>query len=348
MVRRVGLVGYGLAGRFFHQPLVAATPGLEITAVVTGDPARRAQAAADLPGAALLDRPAALWARAAELDLVVVASPTGTHRRVAAAALRAGLAVVVEKPLAPSLSAGRAVAGLAETTGRALVPFHNRRWDADHLTLCRLLAEGALGRVLRYESRFERWRPEPAPGAWREATPSRGGGGVLLDLGVHLVDQALALFGPVARVYAEIEARRGGSDDDVFLALEHVVGVRSHLWAGALAGAPGPRLRVLGTSGAFVVDGLDGQEAQLRAGVRADDPAFGVEPPERWGRLHRGPEDVRPVPSERGTWPSFYEAVVTHLAGAGPPPVAPVQALDVLAVLEAARSSARRRRVVTL
>jgi predicted dehydrogenase len=348
-VRRVALLGYGLAGRFFHRPLVVATPGLELTTVVTADPERRARAAADLPDARIVRRPAELWRRAEEHDLVVVATATPTHRRLAVAAVRAGLAVVVEKPVARTRREAEAVAEAARAAGVTVVPFHNRRWDAEHLTLRGLLADGALGRVLRYESRFERWRPQADPAAWRETTPSASGGGVLLDLCVHLVDQAMELFGPVTQVYAEVDARRGGADDDVFLALEHRQGVRSHLWAGALSAAPGPRLRVLGTAGAFVVEPLDPQEEQLRAGMAADDARFGEQAPERWGRLETGGlHPPRPVPSERGAWPAFYRELERHLAGRAPAPVAVEAASQVLGVLDAARASARRRRVVTL
>ena len=346
---RVGLIGYGLAGRYFHRPLVAAVAGIEVTTVVTADPGRRAEAEAEIPGALVLRRPAELWRRAADHDLVVVATPTATHRALGAAALRRGVAVVMEKPLGPDRRQGAALASLAAERGLGLFPFHNRRWDAEHLTLRRLLGEGALGRVLRYESRFERWRPVASPGAWREG-PGRGAG-VLLDLGVHLVDQALDLFGPAAAVYAEVEARRGGADDDVFVAIAHRGGVRSHLWAGALAAAPGPRLRVLGTEGAFVTRFLDGQEAALRSGTAADDPDFGVEPADRWGTLHHGDDDAHPsraVPSERGDWPAFYRQVVAALAAGGAPPVGVDDALAVLEVLDAARRSARQRRVVAL
>jgi predicted dehydrogenase len=346
---RVALVGYGLSGRVFHAPLIAASPGLELVTVVTSDAGRRVQVGEELPGVCLLARARELWRMAAEHDLVVVATPTGTHRSLAGAALRSGLATVVEKPLSTSLVQVRALAQTAGRTGVPLFPFHNRRWDSDHLTLRRLLAEKRLGRVLRYESRFERFQPRPDPAAWRQNLPARSGGGVLLDLGVHLVDQALQLFGPPARVYAEIEARRGRADDDVFVAIEHRRGVRSHLWAGALAAAPGPRLRVLGTEAAFVVAGLDGQEAALRADHRADAPGFGSEPPERWGALRRGHGvGAEPVPSEAGNWLAFYRGVNEALRGTAPTPVPIEDALAVAAVLDAARTSARRRRVVEL
>ncbi len=345
---RVALIGYGLAGRFFHRPLIEATPGMALATVVTADATRRAQVAAELPGAALVADAAELWAGPADHDLVVVAAATPAHVPLARAALGAGMPVVVDKPLAPTLSGARQLADAARRAGVAVVPFHNRRWDAEHRTVRRLLDEGTLGRVLRYESRFERWRPAPSPGAWREMLPGDEGGGLLLDLGVHLIDQAVTLFGRPRRVYAELEARRGGADDDVFLALEHEGGTRAHLWAGALAGAPGPRLRVLGTAGAYVCAGLDGQEAALRAGTAADDPGFGIEPPERWGSLCHGSDDCVPVPSERGQWPAFYAAVRDMLRAGGPPPVAAADAVLVLEVVEAARRSAARHQVVSL
>jgi scyllo-inositol 2-dehydrogenase (NADP+) len=344
---RVGLIGYGLAGRVFHAPLITTTPGLELVSVVTADPDRRSRAHAELPGAALLASPDALWDRASEHDLVVVASTTGSHVPLATAAIDAGLAVVVEKPLAPQPAVARSLIERAAAAGVMLTVFHNRRWDAEFLTLRRLVADGALGDVVRFESRFERWRPRRVGGAWREELSADDGGGVLLDLGVHLVDQARSLLGPVSRVYGEVASRRGGSDDDVFVALEHRSGARSHLWASAVAAAPGPRLRVLGSSAGFVVEHLDGQEDALRAGRRPDEPGFGEVPPARWGRLVRG-DEAEPVPSARGRWPAFYEGVLTSLRTGEPPPVDPRDALDTLEVLEAARRSAGHGEVVIL
>jgi scyllo-inositol 2-dehydrogenase (NADP+) len=344
---RVGLVGYGLAGRVFHAPLITATPGLELVSVVTRDPRRRGQAEVEVPGAEVLESPEALWARASDHDLVVVASPTGTHTSLAVAAVDVGLAVVVEKPLAPGTGEARDLIARAAAAGVMLSVFHNRRWDSDYLTLRRLVVEGVLGDLVRYESRFERWRPQRAPGAWREELSTDEGGGVLLDLGVHLVDQARTLLGPVSHVYAEVAARRGGSDDDVFIALQHLSGAHSHLWASAVAPAPGPRLRVLGSAAGFIVEHLDSQEDALRAGHRPDDPGFGEEPPDRWGVLVRG-DQKDPVPSEPGRWRTFYTGVVKALRDREPPPVDPEDALVTLEVLEAARRSAVGAEVVTL
>jgi predicted dehydrogenase len=227
--------------------------------------------------------------------------------------------------------------------------FQNRRWDSDQLTLRALLDQGALGEVTRYESRFERWRPEPRPDAWRERAAPEEGGGQLLDLGSHLVDQALVLFGPATDVYAEVDARRGlPGDDDVFIALRHAAGTISHLHAGAVMPAPGPRLRVQGTRGAFVVNALDPQEAALRRGERPDTaPAWGRAEDWERGRLVAGERSV-PVPSQPGDWGRFYALTVQALRGEGPPPVDPGDAVTVLHVLEAARRSAATREVVAL
>jgi predicted dehydrogenase len=344
---RVALIGYGLSGRVFHGPLLAATPGLSLKSIVTGDAGRQEQARTDHPQARVLSGTDELWALAQEHDLVVVATATGSHCALARRALDAGLAVVVEKPLAPTAAQAQLVVDQAAATGLVLSVFHNRRWDSDHLTLRRLVGEGALGEVMHYESRFERWRPEPNPEAWRERDSFEEGGGVLLDLGVHLVDQALDLFGTAAAVYAEVAERRGGADDDVFMAIEHSSGVRSHLWASALSAVPGPRLRVLGSRGAFVVEALDPQEEALRAGLRPDEQSFGEVPEERWGRLLRG-DAGEPVRPEAGRWREYYSGLERTLRDGSPPPVTALDALAGLEVLDAARLSALDRTVVDL
>jgi len=318
-----------------------------VTTVVTGDPARAERARQAFPGARVVPDAAEVWATARSHDLAVVATSTDTHVPLAAAAVDAGMAVVVEKPLAPSAEPARRLVDQARAAGTMLTVFHNRRWDAEHLTLRRLVDEGALGALMRYESRFERWRPDADARAWRHRLAPAEGGGVLLDLGVHLVDQARTVLGPVTGVYGEVAARRGGADDDVFLALDHRAGGRSHLWASAVSAAPGPRLRVLGRSAAFVVEHLDGQEDELRAGRRPGRPGFGTVPPDRWGRLRRGDEGV-PVPSEPGRWTAFYQAVVAALRDGAPPPVDPGDAVAGLEVLDAARRSAAQGIVVSL
>ncbi len=237
----------------------------------------------------------------------------------------------------------------AQGLGLPITVYMNRRWDSEQLTLRRLLEERRLGEVLRHESRLERWQPAlSGHKPWSEVSPPEAGGGVLLDLGSHLVDQALVHFGPVGHVYAEVENRRGGgADDDAFVALDHISGVRSHLWASLLAAAPGPRLRVLGDRAAYIVTDVDGQEDALRSGaLPSDDDAWGAEPEERWGRLI-SEASSDPVPSERGDWPRFYAGLERALRQGSPPPVDPWDAVAGLEILDAGRRAAATGTVVS-
>ncbi|WP_216588616.1 Gfo/Idh/MocA family protein [Streptomyces brasiliscabiei] len=344
---RVALVGYGLAGSVFHAPLIAATEGLALDTVVTSNPERRAQARAEFPEVRFAATADELWARADELDLVVIASPNKTHVPVATAALEAGLAVVVDKPVAGTAAEARELAALADSRGLFLSVFQNRRWDNDFLTLRKLLADGELGEVRRFESRFERWRPQ-LKGGWRESGDPAEIGGLLYDLGSHVVDQALTLFGPAALVYAEADLRRPGAetDDDTFIAVTHANGVRSHFHASAVTPQLGPRFRVLGSEAGYVKYGLDPQEAALRDGVRpAPGTAWGEEPEDLWGRVGAGDSPLTgggsPVPTLPGDYPAYYTAVAAALNGTGENPVTAYEAAAALDVLEAARKSAR-------
>lgn len=332
---RVALLGYGLAGSVFHAPFIAAVEGLDVAVVTTRDAERRRDAEERYPGVLVLDRPDEAFSRADELDLVVVATPNTLHVTHALAALEAGLPVVVDKPLAPTADEARKLVGEARERNLMLTVFQNRRWDGDFLTVRRLVAEGALGQVHRFESRIDRWRPE-LTGAWRERADEAGG--ILLDLGTHLVDQALQLFGPAELRHAEVDTRRAGAEveDDVFLALEHATGQRSHVWMSLVAAQPGARFRVLGDRATFVKHGTDPQEEALRAGHSPDEAGFGEEPAERWGLL--GAEGAAsPVPTAPGDYSAFYEGVAQSLREGAPPPVNPDDAVRVLELLEAAR-----------
>ncbi|MEU0060648.1 Gfo/Idh/MocA family oxidoreductase [Streptomyces sp. NPDC006334] len=349
---RVGLIGYGLAGSVFHAPLIAATEGLSLDTVVTSNPERQAQARAEFPDVRVTAAPDALLARAGELDLVVIASPNKTHVPLATAALEAGLPVVVDKPIAGTAAQARALAALAEERSLLLSVFQNRRWDGDFLTLRKLLDGGALGDVYRFESRFERWRPQPK-GGWRESGDPAEIGGLLYDLGSHVVDQALTLFGPAASVYAESDVRRPGAeaDDDTFIALTHAGGVRSHLHVSATTAQLGPRFRVLGSNAGYVKYGLDPQEAALREGLHPG-AGWGEEPESLWGRIGAGESPLTgggsPVPTVPGDYPAYYAEVARALIDGGPNPVTALEAAAALDVLEAARRSARDGVVVSL
>lgn len=345
---RVALIGYGLAGSVFHAPLIAATEGLVLDTVVTSNPERQEQARAEfgdgLRFAASADD---LWARADELDLVVIASPNKTHVSLATAALKAGLPVVVDKPIAGTAAEARELAALAEERGLLLSVFQNRRWDNDFLTLQKLIADGELGDVWRFESRFERWRPQPK-GGWRESGDPEEIGGLLYDLGSHVVDQALVLFGPARTVYAESDVRRPGAeaDDDTFIAITHASGVRSHLYVSATTAQLGPRFRALGSVAGYVKYGLDPQEAVLRDGKRpAGEDSWGEELECMWGRIGSGESPLTgggtPVKTLPGDYPAYYAAVAAAVRGTGENPVSAYEAASALDVLEAARRSAR-------
>ncbi|RKR87966.1 putative dehydrogenase [Micromonospora pisi] len=345
---RVGILGYGIGGHRFHAPLVAATPGLSVAAIVTGDPERARQAQAGYPQARVVPTADDLFAAADSLDLVVVSTPNRTHVPLALRAIELGLPVVVDKPFAPTAADAQRVVDAATSAGVGLTVFQNRRLDSDFLTVRKVLAAGSLGQVYRFESRYDRWVPTPKEN-WREFGDPAEAGGLLYDLGAHIVDQALQLFGPVAEVYAELDRRRPGVvvDDDTFVALRHVNGVRSHLWASALAGTRNPRFRVLGDRATFTKYGLDVQEPQVLAGKRPGDPGWGVEPAENAGVLGVN-DEVETVPTEIGQYERFYAEVREALLGRGEFPVDPAGAVEGLRVIEAALVSATERRVVTL
>ncbi|MBV8931893.1 MAG: Gfo/Idh/MocA family oxidoreductase, partial [Kutzneria sp.] len=300
------------------------------------------------PEATVLPDVDALFARIDDLDLVVVTTPNASHVPLALRAIEAVTPVVVDKPFAPTVADALQVVQAAATTGVALTVFHNRRYDSDFLTVRAVLDSGRLGTVFRFESRFDRWVPAPKNG-WRESGDPAAAGGLLYDLGAHIIDQALHLFGPVREVYAEVDRRRSGAqvDDDTFLALHHTNGVRSHLWASALAATRNPRFRVLGDAGTFTKYGLDVQESQAISGLRPGDSGWGTEPESDTGSLGNG-EHVERVPTETGCHQRFYSQMRDVLLGRGDVPVDPRTAVDTLRVIEAAHLAATQHRVVAL
>jgi predicted dehydrogenase len=339
---RLGIVGYGFGGRVFHAPFIASAPGVEFFGVVTRSEERRALLAKEHPEVRAFDSLAEM--AAAGVQGVTITTPAETHADLAREAIGLGVATLVDKPFALDAEAARELTTLAAEAGVPLTVYQNRRWDSDLLTVRRLIDEGALGDVRRFESRFERWGPDHAlPGS---------GGGTLLDFGSHLVDQALLLFGPAERVYAEFYTPGGEFEAEFFLALHHRGGVESHLIGSWLQAAQGPRLRVTGTTGTYIVDGvncMDGQEEVLKSGKSPADlgDAWGTEPEQAWGRLYRGGER-EPVRSERGRWDTFYPAFAKAIAGEGPLPVDPWDSVRAMDVLDAARISATTGETVTL
>jgi scyllo-inositol 2-dehydrogenase (NADP+) len=324
-------------------------PGLSLASVVTSNPERVEQALSAHPGAQTLPSADVLFEAADAHDLVVVAAPNREHVPLGLAAAEAGLHLVVDKPLAPSVADAERLASAARERGVVASVFHNRRWDGDFLTLRRLISDRSLGELLRFESCFERWRPQVDTEKWREGGGPEDAGGVLFDLGPHLIDQALELLGPVRSVYAEVRSVRPGArvDDDIFLALEHDSGARSHLWATMVAAQFAPRMRALGSEAAYVKWGVDVQEERLRAGASPGDPGFGEEPSEAWGRLGTE-EQSEAVETEPGRYVEFYERIERAIRGDGEPPVPLSAGIESLRVIEAARRSAEENTLVSL
>jgi scyllo-inositol 2-dehydrogenase (NADP+) len=338
---RVGLVGYGMAGKVFHAPVISAVEGLELAAVVERS-ARNAEAA--YPGIATYTSLEAMLADAS-IELVIIATTNETHSPLAHQALAAGRHVVVDKPVGVSSSEIAGLMDEAEKQGKSLIPFHNRRWDSDFQTLRNLLQEGSLGAIVSLESAFDRWRPHPRLQIWREnGSP---GTGLHLDLGTHLADQAITLFGLPQAVSAEVLTERpnGVTVDSFTLRLRYPrLGVT--LAANCLAALPRPRYAVRGTRGNYVKWGLDPQEERLKQTGRIVEPNWGMEPPSAWGTLAIDAEGsmitspVKPIP---GDYRLYYAQVRDAILGIAPPPVLAQDALNVAKILEWAQQSSDER-----
>jgi len=341
----VGLLGFGLAGRVFHAPLIDAVPGLRLAAVCTS----REQAVRErYPSAQVLARAAAVIEHP-DVDLVVVATPNDTHAPMARAALEAGRHVVVDKPMVPTAGEAESLMTLARDRDRLLVPYHNRRWDNDYLTVCRCLDAGLLGEVRTWEVNYDRFRPDIKEN-WREEPGA--GAGLLYDLGPHLADQALARFGMPDWVQADVASQRTAARVDDYYHMVLAWGAsRAILHAGTLVRGEAPRMRVHGTRGSFVKYGLDPQEEALRCGASAAAADWGTEPADLSAEVTTdsgGVELISHVPSERGDYPAFYRGVRAALEGGAQPPVPAQAAVDVLRVIEAAFESSETGRRVPL
>ncbi len=340
---RIGLVGYGTGGRHFHAPFIAAAAGVELAGVVARAPATIAKVEADLPGVAVFPSLAAMIATGG-IDAVTITTPPHTRQELVLEAIQAGLHVIADKPFAPSADAGRALARAARTRGVVLGVFHNRRWDADARTLKAVLDTGRLGRLWRVHSRMDQDDP-----ATLEAGPA---GGLLRDLGSHVVDQMLWLLGPVVSVDAQldiIDLPEGPTDAGFTLTLRHSSGVHSHLQASKLNRLAVKEYRAYGELGSYVSSGTDVQAQAIFAGRRpVDDPAgWGCEARRDWGIL-RTAAGEEPVPSEQGRYHDYYVAFARSVRDGTPPPVTAEEGIRTLAILDAARTSARVGRSVEL
>ena len=332
---RTGIIGFGLAGRVFHAPFIATNPDFVLEVVATSNAERAADATSQHPGVEIVGSADELIGRG--LDLVILASPPHVHLEQALAAFDAGSNVVIDKPFAPSVSDAKQIIAKAEASGKVLAVFQNRRWDGDFRTIQSLIADGALGTVFRFESTFERWGASKA-GQWQESiTPSQGGG-ILFDLGSHLVDQALHLFGPAHVEAAELRAVRGGvSEDDAFISLIHESGVHSHLIMSRVAAQSGPRFRVLGDASGYSVHGLDNQEPALKEQRWPGSGGYGVTPEAEWGLLGIDGA-LEPLPTLDGQYPEFYAGVAASILTGAPSPVDPKDSLEVVRIIERAHA----------
>jgi scyllo-inositol 2-dehydrogenase (NADP+) len=325
LIVRAGLIGHGLGGRAFHEPLIRAAGRLSLDAIAT------TRSTPDPAG--LIADPA--------IDLIVVSTPNHSHYSLAKAALEAGKHVVIDKPFTVTLAEADDLIALARMKQRVLTIFHNRRWDGDFLTVRNILASGRLGDVMRYEAHWDRFRPAIKPGWKEEAGP---GTGVLGDLGPHLIDQALLLFGPPDAVSGDLERQRPGTAVEDYFAITMRYGKkRVILTSSLLAAAPRPRFGLHGTEGSFVKYGLDPQEPQALAGLSPDDPGFGVEDARWHGTLTRADGTSERIATERGHYPAFYEAVAAAILDGAPVPVDPADARAGLALIARVRADAAAR-----
>lgn len=337
---RVGLIGYGYAGKTFHAPLIQAIPGLALGAVASSDAAKVHR---DLPQIEVTADPSQLIASEA-IELIVIATPNATHAALASEALRAGKHVVVDKPFTLSMTEARALMALANHNGRLLSVFQNRRWASDFLAVKQAIERGTVGTVRHFESHFDRYRPS-VRARWREqAVP---GAGIWYDLGPHLIDQALQLFGLPRRVMATLAIQRpGGAVDDWAHVLLDYDGTQVILHASMLVAGGGTRFIVHGDRGSLLKTGSDRQESQLLAGMPPGAAGWGEDPDEL--QVFEGeapPHRIRPPP---GDYRRYYAGIRDAIAGRAPNPVSPAQALAVMAVLDAAITSNHERREITL
>lgn len=332
----VGLIGYGYGGRVFHAPLIRAVAALDLRSIVTS----RTAEVARIPGATAVASVAELLADPA-IELVVVASPSDTHFEIAHQALTEGKHVVVDKPFTLTAHESEMLIHLAKRNGRLLSVFQNRRWDGDFLTATRLITGGALGNVYHYEAHYDRFRVQVRP-VWREQ--GGPGSGILYDLGSHLIDQALQLFGMPRAIMADTLLQRPGAKSiDYFHLLLDYGSMRAILHAGMVAPGPGPHFIVHGDGGSFVKYGMDPQEEALKGGGTPADPNWGADAPSNYGVLTTAEGARRIIETDHGAYESYYAAIAESILKHTPPPVDPAEARDVIRVIEAAQESSAAR-----
>ena len=338
----VGLIGFGLAGRAFHAPVIRAVPGMHLAAILQRTGNEAAEKYPDVRIVRNLDELLAIR----EIQLVVIATPNDTHYSFARQCLAAGRDVVVDKPFTTTVEEAESLVQFAKENGRLITVYQNRRYDGDFQALRKLVAEGTLGRIVRFETHYDRYRPQLKPGAWRETT--RPGSGILFDLAPHLIDHALVLFGLPEAVTADVRSERENTvADDAFDIMFHYPGaLRAVLRSSILAAAPRPRFVLFGTQGSFVKQSVDPQENNLRHGNIPASGPWGAEPEENWGLLTVPDGEKfthRRIPSEKCDFRDYYANVRDTLLGKAAPAVTTEWAVNVMRLLEIARESSERR-----
>ena len=343
----VGLIGYGLAGRSFHAPVIRAVPGLRLAAILQRSGNEAAEKYPDVRIVRTLDELLAIK----EIRLVVIATPNDSHFSFAQQCLAVGRDVLVDKPFTTTLAEATALVEFAKKQGRLLTVYQNRRYDGDFQAIVKLVSSGALGRIVRFESNYDRFRPQLRPSAWRERPGP--GTGIFFDIAPHLIDHALLLFGMPEALTADIRIEREGAvaDDAFDLAFHYSRGLRADLRSSILAAATRPRFILHGTQGAFVKQSFDPQESNLRRGYIPSDTAWGAEPEENWGLLtlsENGALTERRVPSSSCDYRDFYANLRDAILGKAKLAVSPEWALDMMRLLELARQSSNERRTISV
>jgi scyllo-inositol 2-dehydrogenase (NADP+) len=341
----VGLIGFGLAGRAFHAPVIRAVPGLHLAAILQRSGNEAAEKYPDVRIVRTLDELLAIQ----EIRLIVIATPNETHYLFTRQCLEAGRDVVVDKPFTTTLAEAASLVQIAKSAGRLLTVYQNRRYDGDFQAIRQLVKAGTLGRIVRFETSYDRYRPQLKPGAWRET--QRPGSGILFDIAPHLIDHALVLLGLPEAVTADVRIEREGAvaDDAFDIMLHYPKDLRASLRSSILAAAPRPRFVLLGTGGSFVKQSFDPQENNLRHGVTLPETAWGAEPEENWGALTVPFGDTftrQRIPSAACDYRDFYANVRDAILGTALPAVTPEYALDVMRMLELARRSSEQRRTI--
>jgi scyllo-inositol 2-dehydrogenase (NADP+) len=338
----VGLVGFGLAGRAFHAPVIRAVPGLHLAAILQRSGTEATEKYPDVRVVRSMEELLAIW----EIRLVVIATPNATHYPFAKQCLEAGRDVLVDKPFATTLEEAKSLVEIARETGRLLTVYQNRRYDGDFQAIRQLVEAGTLGRIVRFETTYDRFRPQLKPGAWRETT--QPGSGILFDIAPHLIDHALVLFGLPEAVTADVRTERENAlaDDAFDITLHYEKGMRAVLRSSILSAAPRPRFVLFGTQGSFVKQAFDPQEMNLRRGFIPEGQPWGYEPEENWGVLTipAGESfEQRRIPSATCDYRDYYANLRNAILGKAALAVTPEYALDVMRMLDLARASSERR-----